>query len=544
MIRIEECKLDLNFTENDLTERICKILHVRAEELLSVEVVRKAVDARKKPHLACVLTVDVQVRKEKAVVHRAGRASLKIMEPIRYHFPKCSAKKGGSRPVVIGSGPCGLLCTYELALHGFRPILLERGSEVDARCRKVQHFFSTGTLDPANNAQFGEGGAGTFSDGKLNTSIKDPSGRGREVLKLFVTMGADPDILSDAKPHLGTDALIGILKNLRCRITELGGTMRFDSCVTDLMTKDGTLTGLRINGDTIMETDTAVLSIGHSARDTIRMLRGKGLLMEPKPFAVGFRIEHPQTWIDISQYGFSDHSVISAAPYKLTAQAEGRGVYSFCMCPGGYVINASSEPEMLCVNGMSYSDRAGANANSAIVVTVKPEDVKGDDPLAFLAFQETLERKAFMLAGGVIPQQLYGDFLKNRTSTTYGAFESATKGAHAFANLRELLPPAMTDAFLSGMARFGRQIQDFDRTDAILSGIESRTSSPVRIKRDAQGVSSIKGLYPAGEGAGYAGGIISAAVDGIRAAEQVAIRLSAQPDSVAAVAQGTVNRNE
>ena len=529
MIRIEECKLDLNFTEDELIERVCTILHVQRESLLSVEVVRKAIDARKKPSLTYVLTIDVQVRKEKTVLQRSHKAHLKLMEPIRYHFPKCSAPKRSVRPVVVGSGPCGLLCTYELALHGFRPILLERGSDVDKRCAMLQHFFSEGKLDPNNNAQFGEGGAGTFSDGKLTTSIKDPSGRGREVLKLFVEMGADPRILSDARPHLGTDVLIQILKNLRARIIELGGTVRFDSCVTNLALKDEKITGVYVNGDTLLETDAVVLAIGHSARDTIRMLRKKPIRMEAKPFAVGFRIEHPQEMINLSQYGVSDHSLIGPAPYKLTAQANGRGVYSFCMCPGGYVINASSEPGRLCVNGMSYSGRNGKNANSAIVVSVRPEDVLSDDPLSFLSFQESLEEKAYRLAKGAIPQQLFGDFQENRHSLSYGDYSSTTKGACAFANLRDLLPLPMTEAFLSVMEQFGRQIWGFDRADAILSGIESRTSSPVRIVRNEHGLSSVDGLYPAGEGAGYAGGIISAAVDGIRTAEQLALRFSAAP---------------
>ena len=526
MIRIEECKLDLIFTKNDLKEKICKILHVKNDAILSIDVVRKAIDARKKPHLTCVLTVDVQVRKEKNVLLRANKAHLKVMEPIRYHFPKCSAPKLPFRPVVIGSGPCGLLCTYELALHGFRPILLERGSDVEKRCAMLQHFFSTGELNPENNAQFGEGGAGTFSDGKLTTSIKDPSGRGREVLRLFVEMGADPQILSDAKPHLGTDVLIKILKIFRTRITELGGTIRFDSCVTDLLVKDNKIAGICVNEKTNIETDAVVLAIGHSARDTIRMLRQKKIRMEAKPFAVGFRIEHPQKMIDLAQYGISNHTVTGAAPYKVTAHAMDRGVYSFCMCPGGYVINASSEHNRLCVNGMSYSGRDGKNANSAIVVAVRPEDLSANDPLSFLHFQESLEEKAYRLANGAIPQQLYADFKENRCTRSYGDFESTTKGARMFANLRGLLPDPMTEAFLSGMEQFGRQIQGFDRADAILSGIESRTSSPVRIFRDDNGVSSLDGLYPAGEGAGYAGGIISAAVDGIRTAERLAIRLA------------------
>lgn len=527
MIRIEECKLDLNYTEDDLTERVCSILRVKKEALLSLEVVRRSVDARNRNALCYVLTIDVQVRKEKGVLQRAGRSNLKHMDPSRYHFPKCSANGLPYRPVVIGSGPCGLFCAYELALHGFRPILLERGSEVDTRCERMQTFFAGGPLDPSNNAQFGEGGAGTFSDGKLTTSIHDRLGRSREVLRIFVEMGADSSILFDARPHLGTDVLIRILKSFRARIAELGGSIRFDSCVTDISVKDGQLTGLTINNRDVIETQAAVFAIGHSARDTIRMLLQNAVIMEPKPFAVGFRIEHPQEMIDRAQYGFSDHSLLGAAPYKVSAKTpDGRGVYSFCMCPGGYVINASSEPDRLCVNGMSYSGRDGRNANSAIVVSVLLKDARTSGPLSLMAFQEALEEKTYRLANGAIPQQLYGDFLRNQVSTSYGDFDSVAKGPHAFSNLCELLPPGMTDAFLYGMERFGKQIKGFDRRDAILSGTESRTSSPVRMQRDENGVSSIHGLYPAGEGAGYAGGIISAAVDGIRTAEHLALQLS------------------
>ena len=527
MIRIEECKLDLNYTENELTERVCSILRVKRDELLSLEVVRRAVDARNKRAICYVLTIDVQIRHEKKVLQRAGRPNLKHIEPLRYHFPKCSAPHLSFRPVIVGSGPCGLFCAYELALHGFRPVLLERGSAVETRAEKMRQFFADGLLDPANNAQFGEGGAGTFSDGKLTTSIHDPAGRIREVLRIFVEMGADSSILFDARPHLGTDVLIRILQNFRKRILELGGSIRFDSCVTDISVKENHLTGVTVNERTSLETEAAVFAIGHSARDTIRLLRDKEVRMEPKPFAVGFRIEHPQEMIDLSQYGFTDHTVLGAAPYRVHAGApDGRGVYSFCMCPGGYVINASSEPEKLCVNGMSYSGRDAKNANSAIVVSVLPQDTATDGALSFLSFQEALEKKAYQLAGGAIPQQLYGDFCNRKTSLSYGDFESTTKGAHAFSNLRELLPPALTDAFLYGMERFGRQIDGFDRADAILSGVESRTSSPVRIPRDENGVSSVEGLYPAGEGAGYAGGIVSAAVDGIRTAEHLAMHLT------------------
>ena len=523
MIRIEELKLDLKYNENDLVSAILKKLKINREEMLYYRIIRRAIDARKKGALHYVLTVDVAVAKEKPLLKRFS--FLRHTEETKYHFPKPGETVLRKRPIVIGSGPAGLLAAYELALHGYRPILLERGYELDERKEAIERFWETGTLDPEANAQFGEGGAGTFSDGKLNTSVYDRDGRNLEVLSLFAQMGADPEILFDARPHIGTDGLFRVLKNLRKRLTELGAAVRFRSLVTDFEIRGGALSGVILsNGETI-ETDVAVLAIGHSARDTFRMLKKSGIAMEQKAFATGFRVEHPQEMIDRSQYGFSDRAVLPAAPYKLTfSSEEGRGVYSFCMCPGGYVVNASSGKGMLCVNGMSYADRSGRNANSAIVVQTLPSDFGSEDPLAGMLFQERIEREAFSLCGGSIPQQLLADFRENRLSHSYGDFESAAKGKCDFGNLRELFPRQMTTAFLSGMEAFGKRIAGFDRPDTILSGIESRTSSPVRILRSENGESSLKGLYPAGEGAGYAGGILSAAIDGIRAAEKIAMK--------------------
>lgn len=521
MIRIEELKLDLKYTEEDLKNSILKILGIGTDELLSYRIHRRSVDAREKGRLHYVFTIDAEVKKESRILRRASH--LRHVEVPKYHFPKQGELPLKKRPVIIGSGPAGLLAAYELALHGFRPIILERGREVDARKAALDRFFETGQLDPMANAQFGEGGAGTFSDGKLNTSVTDREGRNREVLELFVKMGAPEEILYEAKPHVGTDRLIPLLRSLRKRILELGGTYSFEAQVTDLLLRDGRLQGVMLKDGQVVETEVAVLAIGHSARDTYRMLFEKGIAMEQKAFAVGFRVEHPQEMIDVLQYGFSEHTLLPAAPYKLTCRTDtGRGVYSFCMCPGGYVLNASSSEGMLCVNGMSYSDRAGKNANSAIVLQVLPGDVGGKDVLSGALYQERLEKAAFRLAAGRIPQQLFQDFKENRLSTGFGAYESACRGQSAFANLRELFSEEMTADFLKGMESFGRKIPGFDREDVILSGIESRTSSPVRILRDAFYESSLKGLYPAGEGAGYAGGIMSAAMDGIRTAEEIA----------------------
>lgn len=453
-----------------------------------------------------------------------------------------------TRPVVVGAGPAGLFAAYRLALAGRNPLILERGKAMDQRTADVSRFFETGILNPHSNVQFGEGGAGAFSDGKLNTLVNDKFGRNRFVLETFVKCGADESILYDAKPHIGTDALFRVIPNLRKEIERLGGEFRFETCVTDLQIEGGALRAVTVQREAeqteTIPTDAAILAIGHSARDTFEMLYQKGVPMCEKDFAVGFRVEHPQEFIDRAQYGdFADK--LPPAPYKLTAnvpvtnellqdETTLRGVYSFCMCPGGYVVNAASENGGVCVNGMSNHARDGKNANSAIVVSVGARDFaefiarNGETgtagtvlavPLSGIYYQHALEQCAFSLSGGKIPQQLYGDFLQNTPSKTYGAFSSETKGATKFTNLRNLFSKEIEAAFISGMTEFDKKIRGFAREDAILSGIESRTSSPVRILRDETCESEIKGLYPCGEGAGYAGGIMSAAMDGLKCAE-------------------------
>ena len=370
--------------------------------------------------------------------------------------------------------------------------------------------------------QFGEGGAGTFSDGKLNTLVKDPLGRSRFVLDTFVSFGAPEKITYENKPHIGTDILSKVIAAMREEILHLGGTFEFESCVTDIRVENQKIKAVEINHNTWMETEVCVLALGHSARDTFEMLHKTGLFMEPKAFAVGFRVEHPQRDINRSQYGEKYAELLEAAPYKVTANlANGRGVYSFCMCPGGYVVNASSEEKRLAVNGMSYSDRGSKNANSAIIVSVTPDDFDGTDALSGVEFQRRLEEKAFALGNGKIPQQLFGDYCENKKSTAYGTFSSETRGETAFANLRGLFSDEMEQSFIEGMHSFAKHIPEFDRNDAILSGVESRTSSPVRIRRDEAFEANIRGIYPCGEGAGYAGGITSAAMDGMKVAEAV-----------------------
>ena len=447
-----------------------------------------------------------------------------------YRCPECGGEQLDHPPVVVGAGPAGLFCGLLLARKGYRPILLERGQDVDARTREVAAFWEGGTLNPSSNVQFGEGGAGTFSDGKLNTLVKDASGRNREVLRLLVEFGADPSILYLNKPHIGTDVLSQVVKAIRAEILRLGGQVRFMSQVTDVELEEGRLRALMVDGSKRLKAEAAVLAIGHSARDTFEMLCSRGIPMEAKAFAVGLRIQHPQSMINRSQYGQDEVEELGAADYKVTWKAaSGRGVYSFCMCPGGYVVDASSEPGRLAVNGMSYHGRAGENANSALIVTVTPEDFPDRTALGGMHFQRQLEERAYALGGGKIPVQLYGDFRENRAGAeNFGQVKPQFKGGYAFANLRELWPEELSKALIEGVEAFEGMIRGFSRPDAILAGIESRTSSPVRIPRDEGLESPVRGIYPCGEGAGYAGGITSAAMDGLKTAEEI-IRRFAPP---------------
>lgn len=548
-----------------LENKIRKQLRLKENETFAFEIVKRSVDARKKPDIFYSYTVDVGGLKEKDVVKRIKGGQISLAEPVQYRFPAHGTKSMRYRPVIVGTGPAGLFCGYMLAIHGYRPILLERGMEVGQRCRQVEKFWKTGRLDEECNVQFGEGGAGTFSDGKLNTLVKDKDGRNKEVLSIFVSAGAPEHILYDGKPHIGTDILAKVVKNMRKVILENGGEMRFDTKMTDLYIEGGKIKGLgirkRLLGETgreecfveeRIETDMLVLAIGHSARDTFEMLYRKGVPMEAKPFAVGLRVEHPQNLINRSQYGAEYSKCLPPASYKVTAQTKaGRGVYSFCMCPGGYVVNASSEEGRLAVNGMSYSGREGENANSAIIISVNAEDYGSAGPLGGIEFQRMLEKKAYEIGEGCIPVEYYGDFkravlekMENPTVVRRdsensrkreddsngqdgegafdGQFSPRIKGMWKFGKVHDMMPDALNQAFMEGMEDFNRKIPGFAAEKVILSGIESRTSSPVRIHRDGKGESKIAGLYPCGEGAGYAGGIMSAAMDGIRMAEQIA----------------------
>lgn len=524
MIQISQLKLPCTHTQQELREKIERTLRIRPEELIEYSIEKQSIDARKKPQIFYVYTIHASVLQEKKVFKKVHSKNITIVEKKVYQFPFHAESIPADRPVIIGSGPAGLFCAYMLAEHGFAPILLERGKAIEERKKDVDSFWETGKLNPESNVQFGEGGAGTFSDGKLNTLVKDPSGRNRKVLEIFVKEGAPGEILYVNKPHIGTDLLMNVVKNMRKTIQSNGGEVRFESKVTELCITDGKICGVVINKEQFLPAKSVILAIGHSARDTFEMLWEKQICMEAKSFAVGVRVEHPQKLINYAQYQLELPKTLPAASYKVTAQlSNGRGVYSFCMCPGGYVVNASSEEGRLAVNGMSYHSRAGENANSAIIVTVTPKDYGSDHPLAGMEFQRKLEEKAFHLAQGKIPVQRYEDFCKNRATDSFGTVHPSMKGNYAPANVREILPEIVATSIEEGIRCFDQKLQGFADPDALLSGVESRTSSPVRISRDPSTMEgSVKGLYPCGEGAGYAGGITSAAMDGIRMAEAVA----------------------
>ena len=527
MLRINQLKITpKDFNENReavLRKKIEKLLHIMDEQLLSVKIVKQSIDARKKPDIFYSLVVDVKVQHEERVLNKCKNQSITVAPREKYHFPASGIEEMEHAPIIIGAGPAGLFCAYALAIQGYRPIVLERGEDADARLKSVNQFWKTGKLNTDSNVQFGEGGAGTFSDGKLNTLVKDKSGRNKEVLQIFVQSGAPEQILYENKPHLGTDTLITIVKHMRDTIIEHGGKVLFQHKVTDFVIEDNRITGVIVNGKETFLSDHIVLAIGHSARDTIERLYEKKVPMEAKSFAVGLRVEHPQKTINLSQYGQEKAPYLGAAPYKVTAQtSNGRGVYSFCMCPGGYVVNSSSEENRLAVNGMSYSKRDGKNANSAIIVAVTPEDYPDDSPLAGIAFQRELEEKAYHAGHGKIPVQYFDDFQQNVPSVENPSRnQPCMKGAYEYTNVRSILPESLNMSLLEGMEKFGKMIHGFDGADTLLSGIESRTSSPVRIHRDENLQSQIRGLYPCGEGAGYAGGITSAAMDGLKVAEEI-----------------------
>ena len=601
MLEIAQIRLPCGTSREELVKKAAKLLRLK-EQNFSLRITRHSVDARKKPELLDVYSVAVDLgnpARERKLAEKLHNRNVRYMEPVEYHFPEkkpdgCTDEEhgipgSGRRPVVVGMGPAGLFCALILAEEGYRPLVLERGQAMEQRIRDVERFWRTGELNAGSNIQFGEGGAGTFSDGKLTSNVKDRFGRIGKVLDEFVGAGAPEDIRYENLPHIGTDRLRTVIVSLREKLLACGGEVRFGSIVTDFIVNGDRICGVAVEGPEgsyMQDADVVVLAPGHSARDTIRKLAERGVELTQKNYALGVRVSHPQAMIDRCQYGISDpkernEAGLPAASYKLTAQLpSGRGVYSFCMCPGGYIVNASSEEAGLAVNGMSDYARDSARANSAIVVTVGKEEFGSDDPLAGMHFQEMLERRAYRLADGRIPVESYADFSRGRdeegmncihscrklpeeeAETTGGlrkmaegeaetagglselaeekpeavcsfrelhaeeAEQLCLKGRSAYAPLHRILPADLLKDLADGMESFERTIPGFTGPDAWVCGLESRTSSPVRIERDGMFQSRIRGLIPCGEGAGYAGGIMSAAVDGIKAAEMAAACVS------------------
>lgn len=534
MLRLTEIKLPLAHADGEIKAAILKRLAISADELTGYVVFKRGVDARKSHAILYTYTLDVTVRDEAAVMARFNNdPHVKTSPDTSYHFVAKAPQNLTSRPIVIGMGPAGLFAGLLLAQMGFRPLILERGKAVRERTKDTFGLWRQGVLNPESNVQFGEGGAGTFSDGKLYSQIKDPRYLSRKVLEEFVKAGAPEEILYESHPHIGTFKLVGMVEKMRATIQSLGGEIHFGSRVDDIEIAGGQVMGVVLSNGERIATNHLVLAVGHSARDTFAMIHKRGIYIESKPFSIGFRIEHPQSLIDRARYGKNaGNPQLGAADYKLVHHASnGRSVYSFCMCPGGTVVAATSEPGRVVTNGMSQYSRNERNANAGIVVGITPEQDYPGDALAGMEFQRRWESRAYELGGGnyQAPGQLVGDFLAGKPSTKFGEVQpSYTPGVH-LTDLSTALPDYAIAAIREALPAFAKQIKGFDMADAVLTGVETRTSSPIRIKRNKDDLQSIntKGLYPTGEGAGYAGGILSAAVDGIEVAEAVALNITA-----------------
>ena len=518
MIRIREISLPPEHDTNQLWFEAAKQLKISASKVKKVTIVRRSVDARKKPEVRIIYTVDVTVDgNEKKILKAGGCKRAALSEYSGYRLPRTSVNTQ-TRPVVVGFGPAGMFAALVLALAGLKPIVLERGADAATRHAKVQEFWNTGKLDERTNVQFGEGGAGTFSDGKLNTGVNNP--RIGWILEQFVAAGAREDILFDAKPHIGTDVLLEVVQNIRRRILSLGGEVRFNTKVTGILTDNGRVTGVETESGAVYS-DHVIFAIGHSARDTFTMLHEMGIPMEPKPFAMGVRIEHKQAAVNWAQYG-CDNPVLPPADYKLVKHLEDATVYTFCMCPGGHVVAAASEAGGIVTNGMSNADRDGENANAALLVTVNPADFPFEGVLGGMQWQRQIEQKAYRASGSYrAPAQLVGDFLQGRPSSCQGDVAPTYRPGVCWCDLHDVLPEKLTKALVQAIPMLDGNRKGFADPGAVLTGPETRSSSPVRIVRGDDGQSNIKGIYPAGEGAGYAGGITSAACDGIRAAYRI-----------------------
>ena len=521
VIRIRQIKINI---ENDsidiLKKKVINKLKINLNDLKDLKIIKKSIDARDKNNILYIYEVNVLVDNETSLLKKNKSSDIFLVDEESYKVPASGDLLLNNRPVVVGAGPCGLFCALILAENGYRPIVIERGEKVEDRVKSVESFWKDGTLNINSNVCFGEGGAGTFSDGKLNTLVSDRECRINKVFDTFINCGANEEIAYINKPHIGTNVLREVVINLRNKILSLGGDIFYNNCLTDIEIENNEIKAIVVNGDKKINCDCLVLALGHSARDTIKMLYDYKMDITSKPFAVGVRIQHKREMIDNSQYG-KYSKILPPASYKLTHQTDdGRGVYTFCMCPGGYVVNSSCEEGHLIVNGMSNYERDGENSNSAVVVTVKPDDF-GNNPLDGIEYQRKLEALAYRVGNGNIPVQLFRDYLNNTISTDFGSIKPQFKGNYSFVNLNEIFPYYINDSLKEGILAMDNKIKGFASDDAILAGVESRTSSAVRMLRDSSMVSNIKGIYPAGEGAGYSGGITTSAVDGIKVAEKI-----------------------
>ncbi|MBE6916797.1 MAG: hypothetical protein E7470_02660 [Ruminococcaceae bacterium] len=522
MIRIRDISMPPMHDPNQLLFEAARLLKITGSKIRRLKIVRRSIDARFKPDVRIIYTVDVALDGNEQKILKFSGCKKAAIAPVSYYkVPVCHVQ-AQSRPVVVGFGPAGMFAALVLAIAGLRPIVLERGEDAETRHKKVQHFFATGELDTSSNVQFGEGGAGTFSDGKLNTGVNNP--RIGWILEQFVAAGAREDILYDAKPHVGTDVLLQVVQNIRQRIISLGGEVRFNTKVTGLICKDGCIKGVQTEQAEVYS-DHVILAIGHSARDTFRMLERSGIHMEAKPFAMGVRIEQLQSVIDQTQYG-TNELPLPPADYKLVRHLENETVYTFCMCPGGYVVAAASEEGKLVTNGMSNADRDGENANAAVLVSLNPADFPYPGALGGMRWQEELEEKAFAYSGSFrAPAQLVGDFLQKEASTGAASVQPTYRPGVVWCDLHDILPEKITTALRTALPLMDQNLRGFAAPDAVLTAPETRSSSPVRILRGEDRQSGLRGLYPAGEGAGYAGGIMSAAIDGMLSAEAIIMQM-------------------
>ncbi len=521
MIKIRQIKININvYNDETIKKHIYRRLNINIKDIIDYKISKKSIDARKKPEIYFILEVLVNANNEEDILLRNKDNDVLNYVEENYIF-KVNANKNKEKIVIVGSGPSGLISGYLLAKNGFNPLIIERGKTVEERELDIADFFETGNLNPESNVQFGEGGAGTFSDGKLNTLIKDKENRFKYLFNLLVKFGAPENILYEKNPHIGTDILRNVIINMRKEIISLGGKFMFNTKLTDINVEDNKLKSIVVNDLETINCDILVLAIGHSARDTFEMLYNNNILMESKPFAVGVRVQHKQEMINESQIGLKNHPLLENQSYKLTYQTKNkRGVYTFCMCPGGYVVNSSSEKNSLAINGMSYHDRNSENANSAIIVTIDKSDY-GHEALDGIKFQRNLEEKAYTLGNGKIPTMLYKDFKENTETIKVGKINPIFKGDYQLTNIKDIFPEYINESLIEAIENFGNKIKGFSNDDVLISAVESRTSSPVKIIRNDNFECNINGIYPAGEGAGYAGGITSSFIDGMKIAEAI-----------------------